>query len=40
MKTLISAAAVAALLSTTATAQTPTGTMGPLRPDQAAFREL
>ena len=33
-------ALLAALLSTTAAAQTPTGMMGPLRPDQAAFREL
>jgi acetylornithine deacetylase/succinyl-diaminopimelate desuccinylase-like protein len=33
-------ALLAALLSTTAAAQTPTGMMGPLRPDQEAFRGL
>ena len=40
MKTTISTAVAAALLSTTAMAQTPTGMMGPLRPDQEAFRGL
>ena len=40
MHKTISGALLAALLSTTAAAQTPTGMMGPLRPDQAAFRGL
>ena len=40
MHKTISGALLAALLSTTATAQTPTGMMGPLRPDQEAFRGL
>ena len=40
MKKLVTAATLGALLSTTATAQTPTGMMGPLRADQAAFRGL
>ena len=40
MKTTISTAVLAALLSTTANAQTPTGAMGLLRPDQEAFRGL
>ena len=40
MKKTISATALAALLSTSAFAQTPTGMMGPLRPDQSEFRAL
>ena len=40
MHKTISGGLLAALLSTTAFAQTPTGMMGPLRPDQQAFREL
>ncbi len=36
----ISGALLAALLSTTANAQTPTGMMGPLRADQAEYRSL
>ena len=40
MKKTITAAALSALLASTATAQTPTGMMGPLRPDQADFRGL
>ena len=40
MHKTISGALLAALLSTTAAAQTPTGMMGPLRPDQEAFRGL
>ena len=40
MKKSLSAAALSALLATTANAQTPTGMMGPLRPDQAEFRGL
>src|SRR5215213_2140900 len=40
MHKTISGALLAALLSTAAAAQTPTGMMGPLRPDQAAFRGL
>ena len=40
MRKTISGGLLAALLSTAAAAQTPTGMMGPLRPDQQAFREL
>ena len=40
MKNTIAAAALTALLASTAAAQTPTGTMGPLRPDQAEYRGL
>ena len=40
MRKTISVSLLAALLSTTAAAQTPTGTMGPLRPDQQEFRRL
>ena len=40
MHKTISCALLAALLSTTAAAQTPTGMMGPLRPDQVEFRGL
>ena len=40
MKTIISAAVLASLLTTTAAAQTATGMMGPLRPDQTEFRSL
>ena len=40
MKKSLSAAALGALLATTANAQTPTGMMGPLRPDQAEYRGL
>jgi acetylornithine deacetylase/succinyl-diaminopimelate desuccinylase-like protein len=36
----IAAAALTALLASTATAQTPSGTMAPLRPDQTDFRGL
>jgi len=40
MRTTISAAAAAALLGTAAMAQTPTGTIGALRPDQEAYKAL
>ena len=40
MRKTISGGLLAALLSTAAAAQTPTGMMGPLKPDQQAFREL
>ena len=40
MRKTISGGLLAVLLSTAAAAQTPTGMMGPLRPDQQAFREL
>src|SRR5687767_14592382 len=40
MRMILTAAALAALLGAEAPAQTPTGLMGPLRPDQQAFREL
>ncbi|MCA1661974.1 MAG: M20/M25/M40 family metallo-hydrolase [Novosphingobium sp.] len=40
MRKMIPGVTLAALLSTAAAAQTPTGMMGPLRPDQQAFRAL
>ena len=40
MRKTISGGLLAVLLSTAAAAQTPTGMMGPLRPDQQAFHEL
>ena len=40
MRNTIAVSAFAALLGTTAHAQTPTGMMGTLTPDQQAFRGL
>ena len=40
MRKTISGMLVGALLSTAASAQTPTGMMGPLRPDQTEYRAL
>ena len=40
MKSPVFALLAASLLSTSAMAQVPTGTMGPLRPDQQRFRDL